>query len=155
VTAMHRSSPRAQRHTAGSEQSIWWRGISDDRLHSSAAIGVRHGAARRKRPCPPALSAPSTGLLSRRVVGCGCGLGTLLGRPAFQRFQPRHGPERLERGPRRFDLGTLLGYPYSWLAVGAILTTAVLGLIVSLSTFLVIGATSSVTFNVVRDQTLS
>ena len=34
--------------------------------------------------------------------------------------------------------------------MGAILTTAVLGLIVSLSTFLVIGATSSVTFNVVR-----
>ncbi len=51
---------------------------------------------------------------------------------------------------RRFGLGTLLGYPYSWIAVGAILTTAVLGLIVSLSTFLVIGATSSVTFNVVR-----
>ena len=60
----------------------------------------------------------------------------------------------MECGPRRFDLGTLLGYPYSWLAVGAILTTAVLGLIVSLSTFLVIGATSSVTFNVVRRSTL-
>lgn len=51
---------------------------------------------------------------------------------------------------RSFGLGTLLGYPYNWIAVGAILTTAVLGLIVSLSTFLVIGATSSVTFNVVR-----
>ena len=51
---------------------------------------------------------------------------------------------------RSFGLGTLLGYPYTWIAVGAILTTAVLGLIVSLSTFLVIGATSSVTFNVVR-----
>ncbi|KAK9842031.1 hypothetical protein WJX81_004974 [Elliptochloris bilobata] len=48
-----------------------------------------------------------------------------------------------------YGLGTLLGYPYSWIAVGAILTTAILGLIVSLSTFLVIGATSSVTFNVV------
>ena len=53
---------------------------------------------------------------------------------------------------RRYGAGTLLGYPYSWLAVGAILTTAVLGLIVSLSTFLVIGATSSVTFNVVRSH---
>jgi hypothetical protein len=87
-------------------------------------------------------------------MGYGCGPGTLLERPAFQCFQPRHGPERMERGLRRFDLGTLLGYPYSWLAVGAILTTAVLGLIVSLSTFLVIGATSSVTFNVVRHPTL-
>ena len=56
----------------------------------------------------------------------------------------------LSKPRRRFGLGTLLGYPYTWIAVGAILTTAVLGLIVSLSTFLVIGATSSVTFNVVR-----
>ena len=47
--------------------------------------------------------------------------------------------------------GTVLGYDYTPLAVAAILTTAVLGLLVSLSTFLVIGATSSVTFNVVRD----
>jgi len=53
---------------------------------------------------------------------------------------PRHDPAQ----------GTVLAYAYTPLAIGAILTTAVLGLLVSLSTFLVIGATSSVTFNVVR-----
>lgn len=43
---------------------------------------------------------------------------------------------------------TLLGYPYTPAAVVLISSTALLGLLVSLSTFLVIGATSSVTFNV-------
>ena len=55
---------------------------------------------------------------------------------------------------RAFADGTILGYKYELLSVAAILTTAVLGLIVSLSTFLVIGATSSVTYNVVRQQLL-
>jgi hypothetical protein len=50
--------------------------------------------------------------------------------------------------PRRDPAqGTILGYAYAPLAVGAIMTTAVLGLLVSLFRFLVIGATSSVTFN--------
>lgn len=44
---------------------------------------------------------------------------------------------------------TLLGYHYSAWAIVAILFSAVLGLLVSLSTFLVIGATSSLTYNVV------
>ena len=44
---------------------------------------------------------------------------------------------------------TLLGYHYSWSAILAIIISAVLGLLVSLSTFLVIGATSSLTYNVV------
>lgn len=44
---------------------------------------------------------------------------------------------------------TLLTYNYTPLIVGAIALTAVLGLLVSLSTFLVIGATSSLTYNVV------
>ena len=44
---------------------------------------------------------------------------------------------------------TLLGYPYTWGALAAIAISAVLGLLVSLSTFLVIGATSSLTYNVV------
>ena len=44
---------------------------------------------------------------------------------------------------------TLLNYKYTPVIVGAILLTAVLGLLVSLSTFLVIGATSSLTYNVV------
>lgn len=44
---------------------------------------------------------------------------------------------------------TLLGYHYTTAAVLAILFSAVLGLMVSLSTFLVIGATSSLTYNVV------
>jgi solute carrier family 35 protein E3 len=44
---------------------------------------------------------------------------------------------------------TLLGYHYSWPALLAIIISAVLGLLVSLSTFLVIGATSSLTYNVV------
>lgn len=44
---------------------------------------------------------------------------------------------------------TLLGYKYSTGAVVAIIISAVLGLLVSLSTFLVIGATSSLTYNVV------
>ena len=42
--------------------------------------------------------------------------------------------------PRRFE--------YTWAAVVAIGVSAVLGLLVSLSTFLVIGATSSLTYNV-------
>jgi solute carrier family 35, member E3 len=45
--------------------------------------------------------------------------------------------------------GTLLGYPFTPQAVAAIVFSAVLGLLVSLSTFLVIGATSSLTYNVV------
>ena len=44
---------------------------------------------------------------------------------------------------------TLLSFPYTPVIVGAIALTAVLGLLVSLSTFLVIGATSSLTYNVV------
>jgi solute carrier family 35 protein E3 len=48
------------------------------------------------------------------------------------------------RGP-----DTLLGYHYTWSAGAAILFSAVLGLLVSLSTFLVIGVTSSLTYNVV------
>lgn len=45
--------------------------------------------------------------------------------------------------------GTLLGYQPSFAAVVAIAVSAGLGLLVSLSTFLVIGATSSLTYNVV------
>eukprot|EP01025_Chloroclados_australasicus_P007289 TRINITY_DN1232_c0_g4_i2.p3 TRINITY_DN1232_c0_g4~~TRINITY_DN1232_c0_g4_i2.p3 ORF type:complete len:338 (-),score=45.45 TRINITY_DN1232_c0_g4_i2:1107-2120(-) len=45
--------------------------------------------------------------------------------------------------------GTLLGYKYTITAVFAILLSAVLGLLVSLSTFLLIGATSALTYNVV------
>jgi len=44
---------------------------------------------------------------------------------------------------------TIMGYPYSPSSVAAILISAVLGLLVNLSTFLVIGATSSLTYNVV------
>ena len=44
---------------------------------------------------------------------------------------------------------TLLGYHYTFGAVIAIAVSAGLGLLVSLSTFLVIGATSSLTYNVV------
>jgi len=47
------------------------------------------------------------------------------------------------------DQDTILGYPYSIPSVLAILLSAVLGLLVNLSTFLVIGATSSLTYNVV------
>ena len=44
---------------------------------------------------------------------------------------------------------TLLGYDFTPHSVVAILISAALGLAVSLSTFLVIGATSSLTYNVV------
>lgn len=47
------------------------------------------------------------------------------------------------------DPNTLLGYHYTPAAVAAIVLSAVLGLLVSLSTFLVIGCTSSLTYNVV------
>jgi len=50
----------------------------------------------------------------------------------------------MERTPE-----TVLGYHYTFAACAAILFSAVLGLLVSLSTFLVIGATSSLTYNVV------
>lgn len=49
----------------------------------------------------------------------------------------------------KFGDGTLLGYHYTTAAILAIMFSAVLGLLVSLSTFLVIGATSSLTYNVV------
>ena len=62
-------------------------------------------------------------------------------------------PVGLPGTPRVLGQGTILGYAYTPLSVAAILTSAVLGLLVSLSTFLVIGATSSVTFNVVRSGT--
>lgn len=44
---------------------------------------------------------------------------------------------------------TILGYHYGATSIAAILVSAVLGLLVNLSTFLVIGATSSLTYNVV------
>ncbi|EFJ46455.1 hypothetical protein VOLCADRAFT_105593 [Volvox carteri f. nagariensis] len=44
---------------------------------------------------------------------------------------------------------TVLGYSYRPAAVAAIVVSGLLGLLVSLSTFLVIGATSSLTYNVV------
>ena len=47
------------------------------------------------------------------------------------------------------DKPTLLGYHYSLVSVTAIAISSILGLMVSLSTFLVIGATSSLTYNIV------
>ena len=47
------------------------------------------------------------------------------------------------------DKHTIMGYKYTFSSVAAITTSSILGLVVSLSTFLVIGATSSLTFNVV------
>lgn len=47
------------------------------------------------------------------------------------------------------DKPTLLGYKYSMVSITAIAVSSVLGLTVSLSTFLVIGATSSLTYNIV------
>ncbi|KAK9813049.1 hypothetical protein WJX72_008061 [[Myrmecia] bisecta] len=46
------------------------------------------------------------------------------------------------------DPQTIVGFPYSLPSVAAIAVSALLGLAVSLSTFLVIGATSSLTYNV-------
>lgn len=46
---------------------------------------------------------------------------------------------------------TVLGYSYTTAAVAAILLSAVLGILVSLSTFLVIGALSSLTYNIVGE----
>lgn len=46
------------------------------------------------------------------------------------------------------DTDSLLGYHYTLTSIALIACTAVLGLLVSASTFLAIGATSSVTFNV-------
>ena len=44
---------------------------------------------------------------------------------------------------------TLLGFTYSFSSIMAIAVSSILGLLVSLSTFLVIGATSSLTYNIV------
>jgi solute carrier family 35 protein E3 len=52
-----------------------------------------------------------------------------------------------ERGPN-----TLLGFNYTWDAVLAIVISALLGILVSLSTFLVIGTTSSLTYNIVSTE---
>ena len=45
--------------------------------------------------------------------------------------------------------GTILGYDYHVAAVTAILISSFLGIAVSLSTFLFIGATSSLTYNII------
>ncbi|KAL3132226.1 hypothetical protein ABBQ32_008815 [Trebouxia sp. C0010 RCD-2024] len=50
---------------------------------------------------------------------------------------------------RSLNAHTLIGYTYSISSVTAIAISSVLGLLVSLSTFLVIGATSSLTYNIV------
>ena len=47
------------------------------------------------------------------------------------------------------DPHTLMGYKYTLSSIMAIAISSVLGLVVSLSTFLVIGATSSLTYNIV------
>ncbi|KAL0051948.1 hypothetical protein WJX82_005190 [Trebouxia sp. C0006] len=47
------------------------------------------------------------------------------------------------------DAHTLMGFKYTLTSVTAIAVSSVLGLLVSLSTFLVIGATSSLTYNIV------
>ena len=47
------------------------------------------------------------------------------------------------------DAHSLMGFRYTFSAVTAIAISSVLGLLVSLSTFLVIGATSSLTYNIV------
>lgn len=44
---------------------------------------------------------------------------------------------------------SLLGFSYTWEACGAIVVSAILGILVSLTTFLVIGTTSSLTYNIV------
>ncbi|GLI68535.1 hypothetical protein VaNZ11_012975 [Volvox africanus] len=59
------------------------------------------------------------------------------------------GTDAVAPSPPQRPLGTLLAYHYTPAAVSAIVISAVLGLLVSLSTFLVIGATSSLTYNVV------
>lgn len=50
---------------------------------------------------------------------------------------------------RNANAHTLVGYTYSLSSITAIAISSVLGLLVSLSTFLVIGATSSLTYNIV------
>ncbi|GIL61083.1 hypothetical protein Vafri_15447 [Volvox africanus] len=59
------------------------------------------------------------------------------------------GADSVAPSPPQRPPGTLLAYHYTPAAVSAIVISAVLGLLVSLSTFLVIGATSSLTYNVV------
>jgi solute carrier family 35, member E3 len=52
-------------------------------------------------------------------------------------------------GWKSADTGTLLGYEWTVGKLTAVLISSVLGVLVSLSTFLFIGATSSLTYNVV------
>lgn len=58
--------------------------------------------------------------------------------PMFEKMGWEHGEE-----------GSLMGYQFYTAAIIAIIVSAVLGILVSLSTFLVIGATSSLSYNVV------
>ena len=73
---------------------------------------------------------------------CAAGLLTILV-PIFE-------PIGLDSTFTKAQPDSLLGFDYTPSIVMAIAATAVLGLLVSLSTFLVIGATSSLTYNVVR-----
>ena len=78
---------------------------------------------------------------------CPCAAGLLMVLvPIFE-------PIGLDTAFSKAQPDSLMGFDYSPRIVMAIAATAVLGLLVSLSTFLVIGATSSLTYNVVRPQT--
>jgi solute carrier family 35 protein E3 len=52
-------------------------------------------------------------------------------------------------GWRDQESGTLLGFTYSFQCILAIVISAILGVLVSLSTFLVIGSTSSLSYNII------
>lgn len=57
--------------------------------------------------------------------------------------------EPITPGPSQSPQDTITGFPYTLANLSTILVSAALGLAVSLSTFLVIGSTSSLTYNVV------
>ena len=89
--------------------------------------------------CTPPLQVSSMQLMDNY---CPCAAGLLV--VLVPVFEPLGLAER--------EADSLMGFDYTPAVTAAIAATAVLGLLVSLSTFLVIGATSSLTYNVVRAQ---
>ncbi|GBF99217.1 hypothetical protein Rsub_11424 [Raphidocelis subcapitata] len=100
------------------------------------------------------LCASSAQLLAASAPQAALLLGLLI--PLAEPLGPRHGAGGASAAAplaaaaaAAYGDGTLLGYVLTPAAAAAIAVSAALGLLVSLSTFLVIGATSSLTYNVV------
>eukprot|EP00198_Chlamydomonas_reinhardtii_P002336 XP_001691672.1 predicted protein [Chlamydomonas reinhardtii] len=98
------------------------------------------------RRVPPARIVASVMVMVSNLVGIAVGVGATLMTALYQIWA---GSKQKELKASSMQLLHAYTPQYHTAAVAAIIISAILGLLVSLSTFLVIGATSSLTYNVV------